>query len=175
MAGERCFDAPRWYAIHTKPKQEFRADSNLKGWSVETFAPRLKERRYNEYTLAGSYVVEPFFRNYIFARFKVSEMLHKIRFTRGVRAVVSFGGVAAPIDDEIIDFIQSRTENGFVKLDEDLKAGDEVVVEGGAFKGLSGIFDRETTPSGRVLILLRSVNYQACIEMDRVMVKKCRD
>jgi hypothetical protein len=39
--------------------------------------------------------------DYIFARFK-SAMVSKIRFTRGVRDVVSFAGVAIPIDNEII-------------------------------------------------------------------------
>jgi hypothetical protein len=38
-------DGSCWYVIQTKPKQEDRADLNLRAWKIETFAPTLKERR----------------------------------------------------------------------------------------------------------------------------------
>ena len=57
------------------------------------------------------HVIEPLFTDYIFARCK-SAMVSKVRFTRGVRNVVSFAGVAIPINDENIYLIQSRMEPG---------------------------------------------------------------
>jgi len=35
----------RWYVIYTHPKQEERVDKNLRAWQVETFFPKIKERR----------------------------------------------------------------------------------------------------------------------------------
>jgi transcriptional antiterminator RfaH len=167
-----CPDAvPHWYAIQTKPKQELRASANLNAWGIETFAPFIKQRRYRQFTDTVEFIAEPLFTSYIFAHFQ-SEILGKICFTRGVRRVVSFAGVPVPIDDEIISLIQSRMDQGFVKQDLDLKHGDAVRVEGGAFKGLSGVFDRNTKGSTRVLLLLQTVNYQARVEVERVQVSK---
>lgn len=164
-------DAIHWYAIHTKPKQELRASSNLDTWGVETFAPWVRQRRYNRYSGKVEHVRQPLFKSYIFARFR-SEMVNKIRFTRGVRNVVSFAGVAVPIDDEIICLVQSQIENGFVKLDVEVKPGDNVRVEYGALKGLCGIFDRRTGNSTRVLMLLKAVSYQASAEVEGLQVRK---
>jgi transcriptional antiterminator RfaH len=164
-------DVIHWYAIHTKPKQELRATSNLDAWGIETFAPWVKQQRYHRLTERLEYVIEPLFKSYIFARFN-RELVNKIRFTRGVRNVVSFAGVAVPIDDEIIDLIKSRIENGFVKLDPEVKPGDNVRVECGALKGLCGIFDRRTRSSTRVLMLLKAVSYQAYAEVEGLQVRK---
>jgi transcriptional antiterminator RfaH len=167
-----CHDAiPRWYAIQTKPKQELRASANLHAWGIETFAPFIKRRRYRQFTDAVEFVVEPLFTSYVFGHFE-SEMLGKVCFTRGVKRVVSFAGVPVPIDDEIISLIQSRIDQGFVKQDLDLKHGDPVRVEGGTFKGLSGVFDRKTKGSTRVLLLLQTVSYQARVEVERIQVSK---
>jgi transcriptional antiterminator RfaH len=164
-------DALHWYAIHTKPKQELRASNNLDAWGVETFAPWVRQRRYNRYTGKVEHVIEPLFKSYIFARFR-SEMVNKIHFTRGVRNVVNFAGVAVPIDDEIICLIQARIEDGLMQLEAEVKPGDNVRVECGALKGLCGIFDRRTKSSTRVLMLLKAVSYQAYAEVEGLQVRK---
>lgn len=171
MIGADEPDAIRWYAIHTKAKQEFRASGNLEAWGVGTLAPCIEQRRYNHYSGKIEHVIEPLFKNYIFARCK-SAMVSKIRFTRGVRNVVSFAGVAIPIEDEIIYLIQSRMEHGFVKLDADLKRGDELRVQCGALEGVRGIFDRRTRSLTRVLMLLKAVSYQGCAEVEELQVSK---
>lgn len=172
MQREEALDNTRWYAIRTKPNQEDRACQNLIAWGVETFAPLLRKRCFGEYVASAVYRIEPLFRSYIFARFNAGNMLHKVRFTRGVHSVVSCSGVPTPIDDEIITLIQSRAEDGFVRLDDDLKHGDKVVISGGQFKGLSGIFDRRASKSERVMLLLRTITYQACVEVESALVRK---
>ena len=165
-------DPARWYVIHTHPNQEERANGNLISWNVETFAPRRKERRYGH---AGgpSYVVKPLFPRYIFARFNVEDLLHKVRFTRGVHSVVSFGGSPTPVGDDVIETIRSRSgEDGFVRLTDDLKSGDEVSVKDGVLKGIVGVFERQMRDSERVMILLKTVSYQTHIVVDRGLVEK---
>lgn len=172
MQREESCDIPLWYAIHTKPKQENRACENLMAWGVETFAPLLRKRCIKPFTARVVYCNEPLFTSYIFARFNAGDMLHKVRYTRGVHSVVSSAGNPIPIDDEIIRLIQLRSEDGFVRLNDDLKHGDKVVVGGGPLKGLSGIFDRRTSDSERVLLLLQTVTYQACVEVESALVRK---
>jgi len=173
MNCEELFDTLCWYVIHTLPKQEDRADRNLRAWNVETLAPKTRQCRYSQFTTSRSYLTKPLFPRYIFARFKLSDLYHKVRFTRGVEGLVSFNSYPTPVDDQIIASIQSRIcSDGFVALGEGFSPGDEVIIKDGHFKGFRGIFDREMNDTDRVRILLQAVSFQAHFHIDRDMVKK---
>lgn len=170
--GERADNIARWYAIYTQPRQENRAECNLNAWWVETFFPRLKERRQNIYTNAVIYQVKPLFPRYLFARFERSR-LRKISLTRGVREVVSFGSGPTEIKDEIITAIRSHIgDDGCVRFDEELSEGDKVVIREGPLAGVSAIFQKKMKSSERVMLLLAAVSYQGCIVIDRASVEK---
>ena len=174
MDVEGSFSKACWYAVHTKPKQEGRAESNLVAWGVETFFPRVKERRYNRLTSAPAYQIKPLFPRYLFARFKATDLLHKVCFTRGVSSVVGFGdGGPTPVDNEIISFIKARAaEDGYIRLGAELKVGDKVVIQGGQFQQLTGIFEQEIEQRNRVVILLTTIKYQSRVLIDRESVRK---
>ena len=166
-------DAYCWYLIHTNPKQEDRAESNLRVLGAQVFNPKVKECRRNQYTNAPSYVAKSLFPRYIFAQFSLNDLYHKVRFTRGVYNVVSFGDGPTAIDEEIIALTRSNLREGyFVNVSEDLRVGDEVVVKDGPLKDFAGIFVQEMKGADRVRILLQTVCYQAHIEIDRALVKK---
>jgi transcriptional antiterminator RfaH len=165
-------DVPGWYAIHTHPKQENRAEMNLKAWGVETFFPRIKDCRFNEFTSKPSYFVKPLFPGYLFARFALNDSLHKVRFTRGVHSVVCIGTGPAMIDDGVLETIAAQVDaTGFVKIGADLEPGAKVSIQAGPFKGLIGIFERETSDADRIKILLDCVSFQAHLEVERRYVK----
>ena len=164
---------PHWYVIHTHPKQEDRAEINLRAGKVETFAPKHKQRFYSPKSKGPAYRVKPLFPGYIFARFDIENRLHDIQFTRGVHSVVRFGDTHVPVDDEIIDIIQSRkTKEGFIMIGEEFEHGDELVVTSGPFKGFTGIFERKMKDADRVMILLKTVSYQSHVMLDRQFLKK---
>ncbi|HYP26885.1 MAG TPA: transcription termination/antitermination NusG family protein [Blastocatellia bacterium] len=164
-----------WYVIHTNPRQEDRADSNLRAWGVETFSPRLMDRRFNPYTGKPTCLVKPLFQGYIFARFQAEDYLHKVRFTRGVQCVITSNGEPVPVEDEIIATIRSRMgADGLIRLGEALKPGDEVVIKDGPLKDFTAIFEREMKDADRVMILLKTVSYQAHYVISREFVKKAR-
>src|SRR5829696_3955509 len=119
-----------WYAIRTHVNQESRADTNLRAWQLETFFPKIKEQRRNQFSGAVTSLTKPLFPRYLFVRFDLQRLLHKVSFVRGVQNVVSFGGIPSPVDDEIIQFFQARTdEAGFVGMGDDLKPGDKVMMK----------------------------------------------
>jgi transcriptional antiterminator RfaH len=137
------------------------------------FSPKIRERRYNQFSIAPTYVTKPLFPRYIFAQFKVNDLYHKVRFTRGVNSVVSFGESPTPIAEEVITLILSNTkEDGFVRIDEQIRPGDRVMVIDGPLKNFAGIFEREMKETDRIKILLETVSYQAHVEIERYMVKK---
>jgi transcriptional antiterminator RfaH len=165
--------SPCWYVVHTHPRQEDRAESNFRLWSLETFAPKLLSRRQSPFTGAVSQVPRPLFPRYIFVRFNLAELYHKVRFTRGVRDLVSFDGNPSPIDDQLIKFIRLRIgRDGFVKLNDELEPGDEVIIKEGPLKGLNCIFDRHLKDDERVTVFLKNANFRARVVVDAMNLKK---
>ena len=149
----------RWYLVHTKPRQEERANSNLMAWGVETLYAKLRTRcRYNQFTGVPTYIPEPLFPRYVLAKFNARQ-LPKIRFTRGVHGLVYLGNSPARVCEEIITIIRARIDqNGFVKGSSDLKPGDRAVISEGPLRKLMEVFEREIKGSERSIILLRAVD-----------------
>lgn len=175
MSFARIDELAYWYAVHTKPKQERRAESNLRAWNIEAFTPMIKDRRRSRSLKGSSYVIKPLFSRYVFAHFDVRNHLHRVIFTRGVDSIVRFGDAPARIDDEIISIIQLRVgEDGFVRLGEDFKRGDPVMIREGPFKNLIGIFETEKTEVERIKILLTAISYQAHITIEKDKVRKAQ-
>jgi transcription antitermination factor NusG len=162
-----------WYVIHTHRRQEDCVAHNLSTLGIETITPRYVKRQYNNYTSEVIHVVKPFFPNYLFARFDIRKLLHKVRLTRGVHSIVCYGITPALVDDCIIATIRSQIgEDGYVKIGENLKPGDEVIIEDGLLKDFRGIFERETSDADRVMLLLQTVSYQAHLVIEREVLKK---
>lgn len=173
MSGEATNGLIHWYVIQTKPKQEERADSNLRAWGVETFFPKVKEPRYSPYTREPGFIIKALFPRYIFAQFDANSLVNKVRFTRGVQSVVSFGDIPTPVDDEIIFIIKSQIrEDGFIRIGEEFKSGDKVIVKNGPLRNFVGIFEQKIKDTDRVSILLESVSYQGRIVIERERLKK---
>jgi transcriptional antiterminator RfaH len=173
MRIQDTFDTCLWYAIHTNPRQEMRAESNLRAWGIETYLPMVKDDQLSQSDPNRPDAVKPLFLRYFFARFRFDTMGFKIRYTRGVKDIVTFGQTPAPIDDEIIDLIRSRQDElGYVMLDDGISLGDEILVKDGIFKGIHGIFERNISNSNRVMILLKAIQFQAHIIVDRGSLKK---
>lgn len=163
-----------WYTIHTKPREEERATSNLVAWNIETFAPMIKECRRNQFTGKPTYFAKPLFPSYIFARF-YPDSLRKIRFTRGVQNVVGFGGQIAPVDDATIELLRSRIAlDGFARIGEEFRAGDKVLINDGPLRNLYGVFERQLEDEERVSILLTTLNYQARVTIEKNCISKMK-
>jgi transcriptional antiterminator RfaH len=143
--------SPSWYVIHTKIRQEDRANQNLRAWGVETLLPR---RRGRTRSAAGV----PLFARYLFARFDPVSMLQKVRFTRGVHRVVSFDQELAMVPEPIIDLIRARMDaGGLVALGEPWKAGDRLLIRRGPMKDFVAVFDDALNNDDRVAVLLTAV------------------
>ncbi len=165
-------DMPHWYALYTHPRQEERAEFNLRAWKVETFNPKAKEVR-KRHLKPVNFVTTQLFPRYIFARFVAKNFLHKISYTRGVHSVVSFGSKPTPVDDTIISLIRShQDEDGLIPLGEELKSGDKVMVKSGSMANFVGIFEHELKGSDRVQILLTAVSYQVRVVLEKEQVRK---
>ena len=87
--------------------------------------------------------------------------------------MLSFGEMPTAVDDVIVKTIQSQVgADGFVRIDEQFKSGDQVMVKDGPLKSFTAIFEREMKDSERVVILLNTVNYQAHLQVNKAMISK---
>ena len=62
--------------IHRHPELAYREQrtaalvaERLRAWGIEIFAPKYREGRYNQFTNTSTYVSNPLFPRYVFARF----------------------------------------------------------------------------------------------------------
>jgi transcriptional antiterminator RfaH len=113
------------------------------------------------------------FPRYIFAQFNCQTELHKVNFTRGVCGVVTFGERPCPLETVIIESIKAQIgAGGFIKFDDDIRAGDQIMIQDGPFKSLQGTVEREMADSERLVVLLSSVSYQGRLMIERALVQK---
>jgi len=156
-------DTALWYVVYTKPREEERAESNLRAWGVQTFMPRLKEPCCSHGTGKAHTTVKHLFPRYIFAKFNCDTALHKVNATRGVCYVVAFGQTPCPVDEVVIETIQSQIgAEGFVRIDDDISSGGKVIM-------------RETADRNPVVVLLSSVSYQGRFLINKALIKKNPD
>jgi transcription antitermination factor NusG len=100
-------------------------------------------------------------------------LFNRVTFTRGVHSIVHFGDSLARIEDKIIWIIQSRMDSeGLVRVGEEFKYGDPVIIDYGPFKSLIGMFERDIGDAERVRILLTTISYQAHLTVDKHSVTK---
>ena len=174
MRDAATLETALWYAVYTKPRGEERAESNLRAWGLKTFMPKIRERRSHAYSKA-KHSIKHLFPRYIFAQFNHLTDLHKVNYTRGVSGVVAFGENPCPLESLIIESIQSQIgPEGFIKLEEDICAGDRIMIHDGPFKALCGTVEREISESDRLVVLLSSVSYQGRLLIEKALVQKLR-
>lgn len=151
-----------WYAVQHKPAQAERALMNLEHQGIECFFPRIDV----ETIRAGKRYMkrEPLFRGYLFINLELTDpMWHKLRSTRGVTKVVSFGNQPAAIDDEVIESIREGQEKAAEMGG--IRPGDPLDIQEGPFRGLNAVFqqyDGET----RAMVLIDFMQKQHRVSMD---------
>jgi len=154
-----------WFALHTKPRRENFAFTNISALGIESFLPRLKAERLVHG--ATRTIVKPLFPGYFFARFCPEDSLEGVECSRGVLRVVSSGRFPIPVEDQIVRDFQDRVEqDGLIRIrPRGFKSGDTVSIKSGPFEGMMGRVERELDDGRRVAILLETLlNARVLIE-----------
>ncbi len=158
----------RWYAVHTKPRQEQTAAEHLSRQQLEVYLPRLSASRRRR----GKWVdvVECLFPRYLFVHLDTAvESTAMVRSTRGVSDLVRFGDRLLHLRDDVIARLRSREEaaSGLHRAGGGLfQPGDRVRAVRGPFTDLEGIFLAEKAEE-RVVILMRLLNRDTAVTLSR--------
>jgi len=160
-----------WYVIQTKPKKEAEAESYLSTKGIEILNPLmetlgLRNGRMNK-------EIKSLFPGYIFGQFDLHQDYPLVRWGRGVKKILGFGGYPTPVSEEVIGIIKERTDvQGIVRLTHHFQANDVIRIKTGPLKDLLGIFERWVSDSERVRVLLNLIGYQPSVELHCSMIEK---
>lgn len=156
-----------WYLVYTKPRSEDLLSTKFVDSGLEVLNPKLSERKYIRRNIRE--VVSPLFPCYLFVKFRFPDDYRLVKYTRGVRKIISSASEPQVVPDYIIDAIVKRMKTGIVKLEpRKLKTGDEVTINAGHFKGFEAVFEKDLNGMERVCLLLNAIN--ARIIIDRAMI-----
>jgi len=160
-----------WYVIQTKPKKEEEAKSYLSTKGIEIFNPLMEAFLPRNGRLNKEF--KPLFPSYIFGRFDIDQNYNLVRWARGVKKILGFGGCFTPVSDAAVDLIKKRTDScGIVRKNYHFEPNELVRIKSGPLKDLLGIFDRWVSDSERVRILISLIGYQPAVEIHYSLIEK---
>ena len=153
-----------WFALYTKPHKEYQVRGLLRDQGVEVYLPevrvaaRRRDRRERK----------PFFPHYLFARLDPRDgLMARVRWTPGLRRVVSAGDRPVLVPDEVVAYVRRRLATmADVGPEDPFRKGDVVRIVRGPFEGLDAIFDRRLSAEGRVRVFLELVSRLVAAELD---------
>lgn len=140
----------RWFAVWTKPRQEGRAEQNLRQQGFEVLCPMAKERK----RLGGrvQWIVAPMFPRYLFVRADTAlQSMAPIRSSKGCVDVVRVAGEPAAIPSRVVQALGCSPEP--VLIDAAWQKGQQLEVVDGPLSGASVFFEAKSGKE-RVEVLL---------------------
>ena len=159
-----------WYALYTKPRKEEQVCSFLESQGFETYLPTVRIRK------NGNYKATPFFSCYLFVRVDPLDGLFSLRWTPGLRRVVSFGDHPAVVDDGVVSCLRQRLaemeESGYQAYR--FKPGDRVVMTSGPLSDFEAVFERSLSSGQRARILVDFLGRWTRCEVESDRLKKVR-
>ena len=161
----------RWYLIYTKPKQEKLAQENLERQGYVCYLPIIFKEKlsHNRRHVAK----EPLFPRYLFIHLDQAssgKSWSPIRSTKGVSRLVAFGAEAAVVSDHLIDLLQSL-ENSSHHPAPLFTPGEKVLVAGGVFSGIEGIYEMADGES-RAMVLIEVLSRPVQMKLPKTNLRK---
>lgn len=145
-----------WYALHTKVNHERKVSRILSQRNIETYVPEI------QLSTRDRVKIRPFFPGYLFMHLDLDKTnpAHW-QWTPGLRRIVAYGRKPIPVPEEVISLIKYELNEMASKKGRrsfDFEPGDIVRIKEGPFEDMLAIFDKETSPDGRVQVLLTALN-----------------
>lgn len=164
--------AMAWYVIHTKPRQEQRALTNLEQQGYQCYLPILNLEKLSRARM--SVVVEPLFPRYLFINLDASRYGQNwapIRSTWGVSGLVTFGSSPAKVDTFLINLLRQQEQELSENPQRLFSHGEQLLIADGPFAGLEAVFQM---PSGenRAIVLIKLMGKLAQMKIAPANLRK---
>ena len=158
-------DNERWYAVHTLPFAEARAERQLQRQRFRTFQP--KRHKTVRHARKLSTVEAPYFPRYLFIILDPAHhQWRSVNGTIGVSRLVMCGDQPNPVPRGVVEaLIEAADAGGIVQFGAKLQVGGPVRLMAGPFAEQIAILDN-LDDSGRVKVLLQILGRQVTISTD---------
>lgn len=147
-----------WYVMRSKPNKEAALWRELCARRLDSFYPRLRVHPVNP----RSRTLRPYFPGYLFLHADLDEVgFTAVQWMPFSMGLVSFDHEPAMVSDSLIHALRRRVdeiEAAGGEIFDNLKKGDPVLIQDGAFAGYEAIFDARLPGSERVRVLLSLMN-----------------
>jgi transcription elongation factor/antiterminator RfaH len=155
-------DRERWYAVHTLPFAEARAEGQLHRQGFRTFQP--KRHKTVRHARKLSTVEAPFFPRYLFIVLDLARhQWRSVNGTFGVSRLVMRGDQPHPVPRGVVEaLIAAADARGIMQLGRKLQVGGPVRLMAGPFAEQLAVLD-QLDDSGRVRVLLDILGRQVAI------------
>ena len=165
-------DAQAWYAIWTRSHCERLVAQQLAAKAFSPFLPEMKVRskRFRQSRPADA----PMFPGYLFVRHAMDKTSYvEILKARGVVRILEGGWTRLTrIPDAEVDAIQQIVDAGVEMFPHPyFHRGDRVRVVEGPLSGLEGLFVRERTNKGRLVVSIDLIKTSVAVELDWAFVE----
>jgi transcription antitermination factor NusG len=127
----------KWFALYTKPRHEFKAETQLNSVSVENYLPTFTAIK--QWSDRKKKVISPLFSGYIFIHSNEKERILAIEQSTIVRTVCFNGKPSAIPDWQIESLRKMLTETHNVLISDKIESGMKVKIIDGPFKDVIGI------------------------------------
>lgn len=154
-----------WYAVHTKPRQEQRAQLNLQQQGYACFLPTLAIQKLRQGKITT--VQEPLFARYLFIELDSSQSGKSwgpIRSTLGVSRLVSFGAEPAKISADLVHTLRQQNAAQQCQTQQLFEPGQTVQITQGPFAGLNAVYQMDDGES-RAMVLIEILSKQCRLAM----------
>ncbi len=150
-----------WYIAKTKPQKETTTANFLSQCDVPVFYPKIVSPGH-----AGA-KPQALFPSYLFCYVDPESVIWpKVRWAPGMSYFLSCDGEPAPVPETLVDYLRLRVSQwNDPGQSRQLSQGDRVVITGGPFTGLEGIFQRYMGSKQRCTIFLEAVGRLINVEL----------
>lgn len=131
-------DRRKWRVFYTRSRTEKQCEKRLEQQDIDAFLPKNEVVR--QWKDRKKKVIEPLFRNYIFAHIDEQERLAVLK-TPGIVRCVSFGGMLAEVDPAEVEQLKiAQQDPARLRLVDGplLPLGETVTITEGPLRGLCG-------------------------------------
>jgi transcription elongation factor/antiterminator RfaH len=155
----------RWYAVHTLPFAEARAERQLQRQEFRTFQP--KRHKTVRHARKLSTIEAPFFPRYLFIVLDLDRhQWRSVNGTFGVSRLVMHGDQPHPVPRGVVEaLIEAADACGILQLGRKLRLGEPVRLMAGPFAEQLATLDH-LDDSGRVRVLLHILGRQVAISTE---------
>jgi transcription termination/antitermination protein NusG len=158
-----------WFALYTKPRQEFKAAAQLNSISVGFYLPTFVSIR--KWSDRKKKIEVPLFNGYIFIYASEKERLMSVEQKAIVRTI-SFQGKPSIIPDWQIESLKKLlAETPDVFITDKIETGEHIKIVSGPFEGIVGIV-KKVNSENWLIISLELLNRSVSAKLPRESVIK---